>query len=128
MYDGIIGVVIGALISLFYYRLGKRDANSTFRRNLLSFVVLRLKQTIPTSRQKIPEHYDLSDTAHWLSCISEVLIEGGFREDADAIRSVLEKIESTPENEHPSEEQRTKGEADKKIWIFDIHKQIKKIK
>lgn len=58
---------------MIFYHLGRTDTESVFRRIILAFVVLRLKEMTPTSRERIPYGYGLRDTAHWFTCLSEVL-------------------------------------------------------
>jgi hypothetical protein len=122
------GLLTSGIIAWLFYHFGRRDSEAALRRAILTFVTLRIKQTIPTRRESIPQHYDLRDTAHWLTCLSEVLAEMGFTEDAAVTKECLRLIEQAPATPEPDESQKKQGEADKVTWQKLIHDRIDALK
>lgn len=122
------GLITSWIVAWLFYRIGRTDSEAALRRAILTFVTLRIKQTIPTRRESIPQHYDLLDTAHWLTCLSEVLTEIGFAEDAASVKDVLRKIEQAPHTPAPDEQQKKQGEADKIAWNEILQKRISKLR
>ena len=121
------GLLTSSIVAWLFYHIGRTDTESALRRAILTFVTMRIKQTIPTRRESIPEHYDLRDTAHWLTCLSEVLTEIGFTEDAASVKDVLRKIEQAPHIPTPDEQQEKQGEADKITWNEILKKRISEL-
>ena len=117
------GLVSSAAVSCIFYRKGIKDSERTFRRLFLTFVSLKITQTVPTSRQRTPEHYDLKDLSHWLACASKVMSDAGYREDSKALEDTKRLIDAAPEIPDPTEEQKSQAEAEKKRWqeVIDIH-------
>jgi len=124
----ITGLLTSGIVAWFFYRLGRTDTESAYRRFILTLVDMRIRQMIPTRRQSVPEHYDLKDTEHWLACLAEVLTEIGFREDAAIVEVVLGEIRDAPHIPIPDDQQRQEGEAKKKTWEAKIHKRIEGLK
>lgn len=124
----IIGLVSSGAVACFFYRLGRIDTESVFRRVVLTTVLMRLKEMTPTSQERVAHGYGLRDTAHWLTCLSEVLREIGFFEDSDCINAVIVEMQQSPHIPEPNDEQRREGEAKKKKWEAKIHSRIAKLK
>ena len=122
------GLVSSAIVALLFYRLGRTDTESAYRRFILTLVDMRLRQMIPTRRQSVPEHYDLRDTAHWLTCLLEVLTELRFSDDAAAVKDVLDGVSRAPAFDNPNEQQAADGETNKKRWEGIIHDRTRRLR
>ena len=124
----IVGLVTSGVVACVFYRLGRSDTESAYRRFILTWVDMRLRQTDPTRRERTPEHYDLKDTEHWLTCLAEVLTEIGFTEEAAVTKIVLGEIKDSPHVSEQSEQTYSDGEAKKIKWYAYIHKRIEELK
>jgi hypothetical protein len=124
----VVGLLTSYVVARIFYRFGRTDTEASYRRVILTLVTMRLKQMIPTRRQNVPEHYDLSDTAHWLTCLSEVLAEMEFQRDADCLNAVRDEIAQAPHIPLPSEEETADGEASKRVWQTRIRDRIAKLR
>lgn len=123
-----VGLLTSYIVAKVFYHLGRTDTESAYRRFILTLVDMRLRQMIPTRRQNVPEHYDLKDTEHWLTCLSEVVTELGFSEDATCLKEVLGEIKTAPHIPLPNEQQRADGESKKVEWEVKVHKRIEALK
>ena len=123
----IVGLATGAasslLVSIVFYKVGRRDAARSEKNTLLSLVSLRLREMTPTSRDRIPHGYGLRDTSHWLICISEILSEAGFQQAAEGVKSLADDMKTAPDYQQPpTREQKDEGEARKDEWKRRIQK------
>ena len=127
----VVGIVTGIATSYCvasrFYKRGKADTERSYRALFLTLVTLKIKQMVPTSRKRTPEHYDLKDTSHWLTCASEIVKEMGFTADAIALEQVRDGLDDAPIFENPTKDQNANGEAYKIEWQKIIHDQIHKI-
>jgi len=124
----ITGLLTSSVVAWWFYRLGRTDTEAAYRRFILTMVDMRLRQMIPTRRQNTPEHYDLRDTEHWLTCLSEVLGKIGFMEDSTVVKALLKDLSQAPVYTNPNKQQVAQGETDKIRWEEIIHKRIEALK
>jgi hypothetical protein len=125
MLDGFLGALAGLFTSWLFYRFGKRDAEHIYRDSISTSVVMRLKEMTPTSKARVPYGHGLDDTAHWITCLSEVVQDTGWREGAEGLKKVAIDLRDGPDHPHPSQEQKEEGERKKTEWIqqvYSVHK------
>lgn len=82
----------------------------------------------PTSQERVAHGYGLRDTAHFFTCLAEVLAEIGFEEDAQCLSSVIAEMKVSPDIPNPDERQKEAGETAKKVWEQKIHERISKLR
>jgi len=121
MLDGTFGALVGIFASWLFYRLGKRDAVLMYRDGVVTSVVMRLKEMTPTRKARVLNGYGLDDTAHWITCIAEIMEETGWSNGGQGLRKLVIDLRSEPHIENPTKEQEQAGERKKQDWIRSVY-------
>ena len=104
-------------LSIGFRRIGRRDATRAEKNFTLSLISLRLREMTPTSRDRILNGHGITDTVHWLICISEILAEAGFQKTANGVKSLSDDMAISPcYDQPPTPEQKERGEQSKREW------------
>ena len=85
--SAVVGLLTGAIVSVVFYFIGRRDAMSARLQAHLSSLAFALERCDPT--QKAPGRRGddgLEPTAHTLGCMIRVLERDGFQATADDLR------------------------------------------
>lgn len=75
--SAVVGLVVGAVVSAFFYFVGRRDAEKSAALVQINGVLLRIKQLAPMRWEDVKAGDGVESTSHWLKCTSEVAAENG---------------------------------------------------
>lgn len=113
MLDIFISIVVGAGTGWWVARI-------FYRKSHLDNAIWMIKFCCPTRRESKREHDGLSDTAHSMRILSEIVARS-FSKESMVIRHIAEEMDSLPElQEPPPKEEELKRAALKRKWEKDI--------
>jgi len=92
--SAIVGLLTGAIVSVVFYFIGRRDATSARLQAHLSSLAFALERCDPTHNAAGRRGDDgLEPTTHMVGCMIRVLERDGFQATADDLRPISEEME-----------------------------------
>ena len=119
----LVGIVSSAVVSIVFYRLSKRDAESLHREALLDSISLKLRELDPRSwKDNYRGHYGADNMIHYLTCMSEIMEEVGFTAGQGVLLKIVSELRQVCATENaPSSLTSEEAENRKQAWYGRIY-------
>lgn len=121
LWNAIIAFAIAVLVSAYFYRLAKKDAETLYRCAQLDSVILRLKQLAPQRKEDSERSKDgVDSTSHWIDCVAEIMAESQFHEGGLLLNEISDQMKQTLQSFNKKEITDKEAVQRKKIWYGKI--------